>query len=98
MAMLIIPLEMGLSSLNKTTGSTTPRIRQRATTSALDSSRAETSPHPLAISRIRITGTIKKTREGAVEGSASMAARPPLDCDRPITMYRTAEIAPTMRE
>ena len=98
MAMLIMPEEMGLSSLNRTTGSITPRIRQRAITNALDSRSAETSPQPLAINRIKTTGTIRNTREGAFVGSASITALPPPDWDRPITTYKTAEIPPTIKE
>ena len=81
-----MPEAIGLSSLNSTAGSRTPRTRLKKMTSALERSSAETNPQPLYISRTRTTGTSRNTRDLAEEGSASMAALPPADWDRPITM------------
>ena len=71
-----MPEAIGLSSLNSTAGSRTPRTRLKKMTSALERSSAETSPQPLYISGTRTTGTSRNTRDLAEEGSASMTPRP----------------------
>lgn len=59
LAIPVIPVTIGLSSLNNTDGSTTPKRRLNTTANAFDKSRDETSPQPL---RIITTSKIGSTR------------------------------------